>query len=86
MLSTINKNHNKLNFMLDVVKQISKKLKELNRGKTQREFAKELGIDVATLNRLENKCENITLKTIQRMCDHLNCNVAFLFGEEDKKK
>ena len=86
MLSTINKNHNKLNSMIDVVKQISKKLKELNRGKTQREFAKELGIDVATLNRLENKCENITLKTIQRMCDHLNCNVSFLFDEDDKKK
>ena len=54
MLSAINKNHNKLNSMTDVVKQISKKLKELNRGKKQREFAKELGIDVATLNRLEN--------------------------------
>ena len=64
MLSAINKNHNKLNSMTDLVKQISKKLKELNRGKKQREFAKELGIDVATLNRLENKCENITLKTI----------------------
>ena len=64
MLSAINKNHNKLNSMTDLVKQISKKLKELNRGKKQREFAEELGIDVATLNRLENKCENITLKTI----------------------
>ena len=64
MLSAINKNHNKLNSMTDLVKQISKKLKELNRGKKQGEFAEELGIDVATLNRLENKCENITLKTI----------------------
>ena len=69
--------------MEDIAKKISKKLKELQKGKTQRELANELGIDVATLNRLENKSENITLRTIQKMCTHLKCNVGYLFGEED---
>ncbi len=71
--------------MADLIKQISKTLRQLRKNQTQREFARRLGIDVATLNRLENKNENITLKTIQKMCNSLNCSVGDLFDESKKK-
>lgn len=68
--------------MENLAKNLSKRLKELRGEQTQREFAKKLGIDVATLNRMENKRENITLKTIQKICSRLKCKVGWLFYED----
>lgn len=70
--------------MSDLIKQLSKTLRKLRQNQTQRDFARKLGIDVATLNRLENKNENITLKTIQKMCNNLKCSVGDLFDESKK--
>ena len=64
-----------------LAKQLAKRLKELRGDSTQRDFAKKIGIDVATLNRIEQKRENITLKTIQRICTNLKCKVGWLFYE-----
>lgn len=62
--------------------KLSKKIRKLRGNKTQREFAKEVGIDQATLNRIEQKTENITLKTIQRICNNLKCTIGWLFDDE----
>ena len=67
--------------MADLKIKLAKQLKKLRGDKTQRAFAKEIGIDVATLNRIEQKAENITLKTIQKMTNSLKCTVGYLFGE-----
>ena len=69
--------------MKPLSKKLSNKLKQLQQEQTQRAFAKKLGIDVATLNRILQEKENITLKTIQKLCDNLKCDVGSLF-EEDK--
>jgi len=69
--------------MRDLAKELAKRIKELRGDATQREFAKQLNINVGTLNRIEQGQENITLKTIQRMCKSLNCSVGSLFGESD---
>ncbi len=61
--------------------ELSKKIKQLRGEQTQREFARKLGIDQATLNRIEQKAENITLKTIQKICTNLKCSVGSLFNE-----
>ena len=66
-----------------IAKKLAKRIKELRGDMTQREFAKKLNINVGTLNRIEQGQENITLKTIQRMCSSLNCSVGSLFGESD---
>ena len=70
--------------MGDIAKKLSKRIKALRGKKTQREFAKKLNINVGTLNRIEQGRENITLKTLQRMCSALKCSVGYLFGESDK--
>ena len=69
--------------MSDIAKELAKCIKELRGDMTQREFAKKLNINVGTLNRIEQAQENITLKTIQRMCLSLNCSVGSLFGENE---
>jgi transcriptional regulator with XRE-family HTH domain len=60
-------------------KRLSKKLKTLQGEMTQREFAKKLGITAASLNRLEQGTQNITLATLQTICDRLKCDIAYLF-------
>ena len=72
-----------MTFMEDIAEKLANKIKELRGDLTQREFAKKLNINVGTLNRIEHGRENITLKTIQRMCASLNCSVGSLFGEGD---
>lgn len=69
--------------MGDIARKLAKRIKELRGDVTQREFAKKLNINVGTLNRIEQGQENITLKTIQRMCTSLKCSVGSLFGESD---
>ena len=69
--------------MAKLSKKLAKSLKSLRGEETQRDFAQKLGIDVATLNRVEQGIENITLATIQKMCDNLKCDIGELFGCKD---
>ena len=69
--------------MKDLANELAKNIKDLRGDMTQREFAKKLNINVGTLNRIEQGQENITLKTIQRMCISLNCSVGSLFEGND---
>lgn len=44
------------------------------RGKlTQKQFARKLGIDQASVNRIELGYQNITIDTLQLICDRLKC-------------
>jgi transcriptional regulator with XRE-family HTH domain len=65
--------------MVDLAKNLARKLKRLRGEETQRAFAKKLGITHPHLNRIEQAKENITLKTIQKMCDRLGYSIGRLF-------
>jgi transcriptional regulator with XRE-family HTH domain len=67
--------------MADLAKNLARKLKKLRGEQTQREFAKKLGIKQPHLNRIEQAKENITLRTIQKMCDRLGCSIGRLFDD-----
>lgn len=69
--------------MANLAKKLSKRLKQLRGNQTQREFARRLNIDQGTLNRLEQATHNITLKTLQNICDRLKCSIGWLFMESD---
>lgn len=62
---------------------LARRIRELRGDLTQREFADKLKIDHATVNRIEQEKENITLRTLQKICDGLKCRVGWLFYEED---
>jgi transcriptional regulator with XRE-family HTH domain len=49
-------------------KVIQRKLTEAQGGLTQRAFARRLGISLGSLARLRNSPENVTLRTIERIC------------------
>lgn len=67
--------------MVDLRKQLARKLKTLRGDETQRAFARKLGIDASHLNRIEQGKENITINTIQKLCNSLKCSIGELFDD-----
>lgn len=66
-----------------LAEKLGKKLRTLRGDMTQRDFARRIGISQPVLNRIEQGTQNVTLETIQRMCDRLNCGIGYLFGEDE---
>jgi transcriptional regulator with XRE-family HTH domain len=62
-------------------KRLAKTLRRLRGETTQRDFAKKLGIDHGSLNRIEQGKQNVTIKTLQKLCDRLKCDIDRLFEE-----
>jgi DNA-binding Xre family transcriptional regulator len=46
------------------------------------QFSREMGISDSTLHRMEMGEQNVTLKTLERICDRLKCKISELFGEK----
>jgi DNA-binding Xre family transcriptional regulator len=69
--------------MEKLTKRLSKRLKSLRGEQTLRGFARKLGIHAGSLNRLEQGQQNVTVKTLQKLCDRLKCDIGDLFKEDD---
>ena len=50
---------------------------------SQNQFAKRLRISNATLNRIENQRQNVSLATLEKLCAALGCDVFALFPPGD---
>lgn len=59
--------------------RLAAKLRRLRGDLNQRDFARRLGISVATLNRVEQAHQNVSLKTLSKLCQRLNCDIGDLF-------
>ena len=66
-------------------KQLAKRLAEFlhkRRGElTFQEFSRKIGISDSTLHRLELGEQNITLETLEQICDRLKCKVSDIFDD-----
>jgi len=62
-------------------KKLARTLRRLRGDTTQRDFAKKLGIDHGSLNRIEQAKQNVTIKTLHKLCERLKCNIADLFDD-----
>ena len=47
---------------------------------TYQQFSRKLGISDSTLQRLGIGHQNVTLKTLEQICDRLNCSISDIFG------
>ena len=65
-----------------MAKQLGAFLRKKRGDLTYQQFSRKMGISDSTLQRLEMGEQNVTLKTMEQICDRLKCNVADLFGEE----
>ena len=58
---------------------MARKLKALRGGTPQYQFAKRLGISKSSLNRMEIGDQNVSLRTLERLCSRLKCDISDLF-------
>lgn len=76
----------RLSRILSVAQRLAKQLGVFLRRQrgdlTYQQFARKVGISDSTLHRLELGEQNVTLKTLEQICDRLKCRVADVFGEE----
>jgi DNA-binding Xre family transcriptional regulator len=60
-------------------KRLARTLRRLRGDATQRDFAQKLGIDHGSLNRIEQAKQNVTIKTLNKLCERLRCSIEDLF-------
>ena len=60
-------------------RKLAKSLKRMRGEISQNQFCKKLGVDHSTLNRLENREQNVTIDTLEKFCINLDCDLSDLF-------
>lgn len=65
--------------MQKLANQLAKSMRGLRGDLSQREFARKLGISIATLSRIESAQQNVSLATLERLCIRLKCDMGQLF-------
>lgn len=70
---------------MDFLNNLEKKMNEKNLNKSQ--LAKGMGVAPSTVNSWFNRsAENITLKTLRKLADFLDCSIdSLVYGEKNKK-
>ena len=61
--------------------RLGQRLRELRGEQSQRGFARKLGISKSTLSRMEMGEQNVTLDTLDVLCQRLKCDIGGLFAE-----
>jgi DNA-binding Xre family transcriptional regulator len=64
-----------------LAKQLAEFLRKRRGDLTYKQFARKTGISDSTLQRLEMGQQNVTLKTLEQLCERLKCGVSELFSE-----
>jgi len=67
--------------MSSLRKALGIKLRARRGELTQKEFARKLGIDQASVNRIELGEQNVTIDTLQLICDRLKCDAGELLDD-----
>ena len=71
--------------MGNLAARLARRLRDLRGETPQYLFAQRLGVSKSSLNRLEIGDQNVSLKTLERLCSRLKCDVADLFPPVAKK-
>ena len=64
-----------------LAKQLAAYLRKQRGDLTFQQFARKTGISDSTLHRLELAEQNITLNTLENLCDRLKCPIAEIFKD-----
>ena len=72
--------------LMKLRKRLAKKLKEImkERGETQAQFSKRIGVGQATLNRVLNGEQSISIDRLESICNSLRLDIKDLFPEFKK--
>jgi len=60
-------------------KQLGMFLRKQRGDLTYEQFARKIGTSASTLHRMENCLQNVTLKTLDQLCERLKCQMSDIF-------
>jgi transcriptional regulator with XRE-family HTH domain len=66
-----------------LLRRLAKGLAHFRGEESQNRFARKLGISNASLNRIENERQNVSLATLEKLCLYFNCDIADLFPPDE---
>ena len=69
-----------------LARRLAKGLAELRGDESQNQFARKVGLSNATMNRIENEVQNVSIATLEKLCIALRCDLTDLFLPEGKKR
>ena len=62
-----------------LARRLSRGLARFRGTESQNRFSRRLGVSNATLNRIENQVQNVSLITLEQLCRALRCDIQDLF-------
>jgi transcriptional regulator with XRE-family HTH domain len=68
--------------MGNLARRLARRLRKLRGETPQYLFARKLRVSKSSLNRLEIGDQNVSLKTLEKLCARLRCDIADLFPGE----
>lgn len=72
-----------LQFVNEFRKTLADNIRAARGEMTQTAFARKVGVNQATINRIEQGLQNVTIDTLERLCRKLKCSVGDLLDPED---
>ncbi len=63
-------------------RRLAQGLANLRGGESQNAFSRKAGVSGPTVNRIENRVQNVSLETLEKLCVRLKCDIADLFPPE----
>jgi len=64
--------------MVNIRKQLANNIRSMRGEQTQSAYAGKIGIDQGSLNRIEQGQQNVTIDTLQKICERLKCTPSDL--------
>ncbi len=65
--------------MVHLRQRLAKFIRDKRGGTPQREFARKIGLAQSTIMRIENLDQNVTLETLEQLCNVFHADVPDLF-------
>lgn len=72
--------------MVQLRERLAKFIREKRGDIPQREFARKIGVTQSTVMRIENRDQNVTLKTLETLCRAFHSDIGDLFPRVDDPK
>ncbi len=65
-----------------LAKQLGAFLRKKRGDLTYQQFSRKTGLSDSTLHRMELGEQNVTLNTLEQLCDRLKCSISEMFGDD----
>lgn len=72
--------------MVQLRERLAKFIREKRGDTPQREFARKIGVAQSTIMRIENLDQNVTIKTLESLCQTFHADIGDLFPSLDNAR